>query len=96
MLDYLYNYGTYIGDAAHADDLRTVTATEKSIVQQVNIIEEFTSANYLKLNSSITEIIKISCNLLDTELIQISIWDVTTAARAKCLGVCFEIRSRKY
>ena len=71
MLDYLYNYGTYIGGAAHADDLCTATAIKNSIVQQVNIIEEFTSANQFKLNSSKTEIIKISHNFPDPEPIQV-------------------------
>ena len=37
----------YIGGAAHADDLRTATATKYSIAQQIDIIEEFTSANYV-------------------------------------------------
>ena len=83
-------YGTYIGGAAHADDLRTATATKNSIIQQVDIIEEFTSANHLKLNSSKTEIIKISRNFPDPEPIQVSNWDVTTVASAKCLGVWWQ------
>ena len=81
-------YGTYIGGAAHADDLRTATATKNSTAQQVDIIEEFTSANYLRLNSSKTEI--ISRNLPDPEPIQILNWDVTTIASAKCLGVWWQ------
>ena len=92
-------YGTYIGGAAHADDLRTATATKNSIIQQVDIIEEFTSANHLKLNSSKTEIIKISRNFPDPEPIQVLNWDVTTVASAKCLGVWWQFNlsaSRKY
>ena len=65
-------YCTYIGGAAHADDVHTITA---SIAQQVNIIKEFAAANHLKLNSSKTEVIKISCYLLP-EPINLSNWDV--------------------
>ena len=49
-------YGTYIDGAAHADDVRTITASNISIAQQVNIIKEFAAANHLKLNSSKTEV----------------------------------------
>ena len=84
-------YGTYIGDAAHADDLRTVTASKNSIAQQVNIIEEFAAANHLKLNSSKTEVIKMSCYLPYPEPINLTNWDVTIyCSKCKCLGVWWQ------
>ncbi len=52
MLVYLFNYGTFVGAAAHADDVITIASSKKTIIDQAKIIENFTSNNYLKLNSS--------------------------------------------
>ena len=52
--------GNFVRAAAHADDLRTIAASKCSLQEQVDIINKFTSSNHLKLNSSKTEIIKIS------------------------------------
>lgn len=36
-------YGTFVGAAAHADDVRTIASSKKTIIDQAKIIENFTS-----------------------------------------------------
>ena len=83
-------YGTYIGGAAHADDLRTIAASKDSIVQQYSIINQFTEGNHLRLNLSKTEVIKISHHLSDPELIHLPQLELFTTSSAKCLGVWWQ------
>ena len=45
-------HGNFMGGAAHADNLRTITTSKCSVVEQANIINKFISGNHLKLNSS--------------------------------------------
>ena len=53
-------HGNFVGGAAHADDLRTIATSKCSVIEQADIIDKFTFSNHLKLNSSKTEIIRIS------------------------------------
>ena len=80
-------YGSFVGAAAHADDIRTVAASKKSITDQADIIDDFTSGNHLKLNSSKTEIIKISWNRPTPDQVNLSNSSVNTRTEGKCLGV---------
>ena len=52
--------GSFVGGAAHADDLRTTAPSKSTIIDQVNIIEDFTACSHLNLNSAKTDIIKVS------------------------------------
>ena len=55
--------GSFVGGAAHADNLRTIATTTDTIATQANIIDAFTSTNSLKLNQTVTDIL----NLLTSE-----------------------------
>ena len=49
----------YVGAAVHADDLRTTSSSLDVINDQVNIIDEFTTNNCLKLNVSKLEVMRL-------------------------------------
>ena len=80
-------YGNFVGAAAHADDLRTIAASKCSVQEQVDIINKFTSRNHLKLNSSKTEIIKISYHCPTEDSISLASTNIDIISEAKCLGV---------
>ena len=80
-------YGSFVGGAAHADDLRTIAPSKSTISKQINIIENFTSQNHLTLNSEKTEIIKISHCRPENEKINLSNCTISVSTEAKCLGV---------
>ena len=79
--------GNFVGAAAHADDLRTIAASKCSVQEQVDIINKFTSSNHLKLNSSKTEIIKISYCRPPEDSISLASTNIDIISEAKCLGV---------
>ena len=82
--------GTFVGGAAHVDDLRTIATSKDCISQQYSIIDQFTSNNHLKLNLSKTEIIEISRHLSAPEQIHLPQLDISTTSSAKCLSVCWQ------
>ena len=80
--------GTFVGGAAHADDLRTIATTKNTIATQVNIIDNFTSKHSLRLNQAKTEIVKITLQPNQFEKVAINhLNTITTLPAAKCLGV---------
>ena len=79
--------GNFVGAAAHADDLRTIATSKSSVKEQVDIIEKFTSNNHLKLNSSKTEIIKISYNHPHEDTLSLNTSNVDIVTEGKCLGI---------
>ena len=80
--------GTFVGGAAHADDLRTIATTKNTIATQVNIIDNFTSKHSLRLNQAKTEIVKITLQPNQFEEVAINhLNTITTLPAAKCLGV---------
>ena len=60
------------------------------INDQVNIIDEFTSNNCLKLNVSKLEVIRLSQQPLSSEPIVIAGNTISTTSAAKCLGVWWQ------
>ena len=80
-------YGSFVGAAAHADDLRTIAPSIASVIEQAAIIDDFTTGSHLNLNSDKTEIVKISrCRPAPDEIV---LFDstITITTEAKCLGV---------
>ena len=78
--------GLFVGGAAHADDIRTIATSTSQISSQVSIINDFTSRNSLKVNSSKTEIVRISRQPFLPEQIELSPTNIiTTLPVAKCL-----------
>ena len=47
----------YAGGAAHADDIRTLAASEEALEDQVKIVRDFCMKNFLKLNIQKCEVI---------------------------------------
>ena len=56
----LHVRGTYMGAAVHADDLRTTAASAEAVSQQNAVINQFARDSCLRLNTSKTEVVKIS------------------------------------
>ena len=79
--------GTFVGGAAHADDVRTIASSKDTVRSQTDIINRFTLQNNLKLNSAKTEIVKITRQPFYPEQINVDNCAITTVAKAKCLGV---------
>ena len=77
--------GLTIGSAAHAD---YICSTSNSIadLQGQAIIEQFALDNALKLNTSMTELIRFSANAFISEGIQLTSHFISTQPTAKCLG----------
>ena len=82
--------GNFVGGAAHADDLRTAAISKESIMQQWNIINKFTTSRNLKLNSSKTEILKISRKLPGKSQLNLSDHCVNISTSVKCLGIWWQ------
>ena len=79
--------GLFVGGAAHADDIRTIATSTSQISSQVSIINDFTSRNRMKDNSSKTEIVRISRQPFLPEQIELSPTNIiTTLPEVKCLG----------
>ena len=49
-----------MGAAVHADDLRTTAASAEAVSQQNAVINQFARDSCLRLNTSKTEVVKIS------------------------------------
>ena len=79
--------GLHVGSAAHADDVRTCNISRDSIQAQASVIHDFTARSSLRLNSSKTEIVRMSSHPLPPEDIIIHNSTVTVKKKAKCLGV---------
>ena len=80
-------YHLYLGGAIHADDVRAVASSTSVAEAQGAIISDFSSKHGLHLNSTKTEIVKISNSTqAPSELISLSGFSVTTLHQAKCLG----------
>jgi hypothetical protein len=47
-------YGSFVGGAAHADDIRTIAQSTTVLTQQAIFIDHFTKKNLLHLNKSNT------------------------------------------
>ena len=82
--------GVYAGAAVHADDLRTISSSLDVINDQVNIIDEFTTNNCLKLNVSKLEVMRLSKQLQPLDTIVFAGNTITTTPAAKCLGVWWQ------
>ena len=77
----------YLGGAAHADDVRAIASSTSGAEAQGAIISDFSSKHGLHLNSTKTEIVKISNNTqAPPEQISLTGPSVTTLHQAKCLG----------
>ena len=80
-------HGSFVGAAAHADNLRTIAPSIAPVIEQAAIIDDFTTGSHLNLNSDKTEIVKISrCRPAPDEIV---LFDstITITMEAKCLGV---------
>ena len=82
--------GIYAGAAVHADDLCTTSSSLDVINDQVNIIDEFTTNNCLKLNVSKLEVMRLSKQLQPPDTIVIAGNTFTTTPAAKRLGVWWQ------
>ena len=82
--------GSFVGGAAHADDLHTIAPCTDAIAQQLSTIDSFTSQNHLSLNPTKTEIVKISLHHSTPDCIKLPNLNITTVESAKCLGVWWQ------
>jgi exonuclease III len=80
--------GSFVGGSAHADDVRTIAPSTHTLHQQYNILQNFVTCNHLQLNTSKTEVLKIS-NTFSSETIQLPTTSINTVSNARCLGVRF-------
>ena len=80
-------WGTYMGGAIHADDLRTTGSSSNSIYKQGELINSFASDFCLKLNTTKCEVVKISPYSHDMTEVQIGNSSITTWNVSKCVGV---------
>ena len=79
--------GLYLGGAAHADDVRTIASSASVAEEQGQIIYNFSLENGLKLNSTKTEIVKISQSK-NHEQVSLHLLNhrIETTPHAVCLG----------
>ena len=83
----LYVRGTYMGAAVHADDLRTTAASAEAVSQQNAVINQFARDSCLRLNTSKTEIVKISPFSQEESLVvELESHTLPAVNAAKCLG----------
>ena len=80
-------HSSFVGAAAHADDLHTVAPSIASVIEQAAIIDDFTTGSHLNLNSDKTEIVKISRCRPAPDKIVLFDSTITITTEAKCLGV---------
>jgi len=77
----------FVGDFAHANDIRTITNSTSSLNAQLEAVSSFTSENVLQLNPSKCEIVSFSRQSSNAQL-QLSLDGATLPCNdgAKCLG----------
>ena len=78
---------TYAGAAIHGDNLHTVAASKN---KQARMITNFTRNNYLSLNLSKLEFLRVSKQFKEPELLDIAGVDIETSSTAKCLGIWWQ------
>ena len=84
----LHVRGTYMGAAVHADDLRTTAASAEAVSQQNAVINQFARDSCLRLNTSKTEVVKISPFSQEESLVvELESHTLPAVNAAKCLGV---------
>ena len=84
----LHVRGTYMGAAVHADDLRTTAASAEAVSQQNVVINQFSRDFCLRLNTSKTEVVKISPFSQEESLVvELESHTLPAVNAAKCLGV---------
>ena len=83
----LHVRGTYMGAAVHADDLRTTAPSAEALSQQNAVINQFARDSCLRLNTTKTEVIKISPFSQHETVVQLENHTMPTSNAAKCLGV---------
>ena len=79
--------GLNVGNSAHADDIRAASISIDAAQIQAKLVDSFSAANSLKLNSDKTELIQFTCGKHTTYTHEIAGQKVQTQAEAKCLGV---------
>ena len=80
-------YDLYLGEAAHADDVRSIATSANTAKEQSLLISDFTSNNGLTLNMFKTEVVKISRNpTLNNETVNLSNLSVPITPQGRCLG----------
>ena len=79
--------GSFVGGAAHADDIRTVASSSSVLQIQANIINQFTTTNSLKLNTSKTEVVRFSKSTFLEGSVILNDESIDFVPEAKCLGV---------
>ena len=81
--------------AIHADNLRTSAFSTECVGQQDEIINQFSTETFLKLNSEKLEIVK-KLRRLDSQesnsTLPVRNRDVSTSQSAKCLGMWWNSR----
>ena len=79
--------GLYLGSAAHAGDIRTLSQSVAAAENQATTLVNFTTRNGLKVNANKTEVTALSrANHPPDYLLKIAGNEVNTKKEAKCLG----------
>ena len=78
--------GLYLGSAAHADDIRSLSQTISATESQAASLINFTNNNGLKINASKTEVVALSRANQIPNLFSVAGYQVGTKQEAKCLG----------
>ena len=79
----------YAGGAAHADDIRTLAASEATLEDQVKIVRDFCMKNFLKLNIQKCEVITFDRQggrERDGSNVEVVGMKIPGVSVAKCLG----------
>ena len=79
----------YAGGAAHADDIRTLAASEAALEDQVKIVRNFCMKNFLKLNIQKCEVItydRQGGRERDGSNVEVVGMKIPGVSVAKCLG----------
>ena len=78
----------YAGGFLHADDIRTLASTSSTLEAQISTIKKFTEDNFLKLNTSMCEVVafKRASNRTSEERIEAGECSFPVGGKATCLG----------
>jgi len=79
--------GLNVGNSAHAEDFRPARISIDAAQIQVKLVDSFSAANSLKLNTDKTQLIQFTCRKHTTYTHEIAGQKVQSQAEAKCLGV---------
>ena len=82
----LIKVGLYLGSAAHADDIRSLSQTISATESQAATLVNFTTNNVLQINACKTEVVVLSMTNAPNFTFSVAGHQVGTKQEAKCLG----------